>query len=70
MNILNKIIENKKNELLTIQNIKKVRNYKFSPRSLYQSLKGKETRGERRKQIIKSRQGQRKKVKSINNPRS
>jgi len=42
MNILNKIIENKKNELLTIQNIKKVRNYKFSPRSLYQSLKGKE----------------------------
>jgi len=39
-------------------------------KAIRQSLKGKETRGERRKQIIKSRQGQRKKVKSINNPRS
>ena len=35
-------------------------------KAIRQSLKGKENRGERRKQIIESRQGQRKKVKSIN----
>jgi len=39
-------------------------------KAIRQSLKGKENRGERRKQIIESRQGQRKKVKSINNPKS
>ena len=38
-------------------------------KAIRQSLKGKENRGERRKQIIESRQGQRKKVKSINNPK-
>lgn len=41
MTILNKIIQNKRNELLNIQDIKKIENDKFSPRSLSESLKNK-----------------------------
>jgi len=38
MNVLNKIIENKKIELLDIRNIKKVKNQKYFHRSLYNCL--------------------------------
>ena len=42
MNILNKIIENKKNEILNIQDIKKVQNSQFIHRSLRKCLREKE----------------------------
>ena len=42
MNILNKIIENKKNEILKIQNIKKIQNSQFIHRSLRKCLREKE----------------------------
>ena len=41
MNILNKIIENKKNEILNIQDIKKVQNSQFIHRSLHKCLQEK-----------------------------